>query len=283
MRQQLTPRQTRSAFTLIELLVVIAIIAILAAILFPVFSRARGQARQAVCMSNAKQLALGMMMYIQDNDERTPRAVNNDSASEKLNVTALPQVHGDNAFQNGDATVGRPAGFLLPYFKNQQVWRCPQDPVPFDGKTLNTNNSLALANATSYHFSLYLTGSQVDADNEITTGDGLANAAVPRVSETILARDGDASDGTNINNNTAIGGALIGEQFYTRHSDHTQAGRHYGKGNYVMLDGHAKTFPPEWVSPIDATDDPEHPCSPGPDCSPMKVNPNARAFFNLIP
>ncbi len=61
--------RTRSGFTLIELLVVIAIIAILAAILFPVFARARAKARQASCLSNVKQLTLGLLMYMQDYDE----------------------------------------------------------------------------------------------------------------------------------------------------------------------------------------------------------------------
>ena len=58
------------AFTLIELLVVIAIIAILAAILFPVFAQAREKARAIACMSNMKQIGIGVQMYIQDNDER---------------------------------------------------------------------------------------------------------------------------------------------------------------------------------------------------------------------
>ena len=62
--------RTRRGFTLIELLVVIAIIAILAAILFPVFARAREKARQTSCLSNVKQLVLGTMMYIQDYDEK---------------------------------------------------------------------------------------------------------------------------------------------------------------------------------------------------------------------
>src|SRR5438270_995448 len=62
----------RRGFTLIELLVVIAIIAILAAILFPVFAKARAQARKTVGISNLKQLALGTMMYAQDYDEQWP-------------------------------------------------------------------------------------------------------------------------------------------------------------------------------------------------------------------
>ena len=63
---------TRRGFTLIELLVVIAIIAILAAILFPVFARAREKAKATNCLSNCKQLILGMMMYVQDYDDNYP-------------------------------------------------------------------------------------------------------------------------------------------------------------------------------------------------------------------
>lgn len=74
-------KQNRTAFTLIELLVVISIIAVLAAILFPVFARARENARRASCMSNLKQIGLGFMMYTQDYDEMMPPAitVNNPS------------------------------------------------------------------------------------------------------------------------------------------------------------------------------------------------------------
>src|SRR5438309_1970214 len=90
-------------FTLIELLVVIAIIAILAAILFPVFAQARAKARQASCLSNTKQLGLALQMYVQDYDETV---VLND---------------------NGSATVPRLGwmDLLQPYIKNDGVLVCP--------------------------------------------------------------------------------------------------------------------------------------------------------------
>jgi prepilin-type N-terminal cleavage/methylation domain-containing protein/prepilin-type processing-associated H-X9-DG protein len=92
----------RSGFTLIELLVVIAIIAILAAILFPVFARAREKARQASCLSNQKQIGLGLMMYVQDYDEKTPVQ-----------------------FNGWDQPLWRDV--ILPYIKNGQVYQCPSD------------------------------------------------------------------------------------------------------------------------------------------------------------
>src|SRR5438552_262385 len=77
----------RSAFTLIELLVVIAIIAILAAILFPVFAQAREKARQATCLSNCKQLGTAVMMYTQDYDETLPQGYNGPSKNSWGKVT----------------------------------------------------------------------------------------------------------------------------------------------------------------------------------------------------
>jgi len=90
----------KSGFTLIELLVVIAIIAILAAILFPVFAKAREKARQTACISNSKQLGLGFMQYAQDYDEVLPYQ---HWAQE--NPTAWHKV--------------------VPYVKNTQVYKCP--------------------------------------------------------------------------------------------------------------------------------------------------------------
>jgi len=92
-------------FTLIELLVVIAIIAILAAILFPVFARAREKARQASCLSNVKQMSLAVEMYTQDYDETLPFAIG--------------------------GTMAQPQGLMeliAPYMKNTQIRLCPSDP-----------------------------------------------------------------------------------------------------------------------------------------------------------
>ena len=96
----------RRGFTLIELLVVIAIIAILAAILFPVFAKAREKARQASCLSNIKQLGLGLMQYCQDYDEMMP----------------LP-------YSDGGAGRQRWFDVCNPYLKNSQVRFCPSHSI----------------------------------------------------------------------------------------------------------------------------------------------------------
>ncbi len=101
----------RRGFTLIELLVVIAIIAILAAILFPVFARAREKARQTSCLSNLKQIALATLMYNQDYDERYMYEV-------WCNTGTLPNMCWDLIMYNYN-------GLITPYVKNTQVWSCP--------------------------------------------------------------------------------------------------------------------------------------------------------------
>lgn len=92
---------SRKGFTLIELLVVIAIISILAAILFPVFARARENARRTACLNNVKQLMLGLSMYVQDNDER------------------FPPKYGTGMWQS----------LLQPYTKSTSLMRCPSAPI----------------------------------------------------------------------------------------------------------------------------------------------------------
>src|SRR5579871_3500922 len=107
-------RPVRFGFTLIELLVVIAIIAILAAILFPVFAQAREKARQTMCLSNMKQISLAVLMYVQDYDEVTPLAYHN-AATGDANGTDT------NFYESWWA-------MIYPYNKNNQVTSCPSNP-----------------------------------------------------------------------------------------------------------------------------------------------------------
>lgn len=100
----------KRAFTLIELLVVIAIIAILAAILFPVFAQARESAKRSVCLSNGRQIGMATMMYTSDNDDGMPIF----SAYDELNAVGTPNHRGVEVW-------------VLPYTKNQQIFGSPLD------------------------------------------------------------------------------------------------------------------------------------------------------------
>jgi len=101
-------RQAPRGFTLIEMLVVIAVIAILAALLFPVFSQAREKARQASCASNVRQLALGLLMYVQGHDETLP-----------------PVAYGTEGGSEDSVVLW--AEMVAPYLKSDRVRLCPSD------------------------------------------------------------------------------------------------------------------------------------------------------------
>ncbi len=101
----------RRAFTLIELLVVIAIIAILAAILFPVFAQAKEAAKKTMCLSNMKQIGTAFALYCTDDEDRAPFA---------LPRRVQPINGGTNWYMPIDSQ-------LMPYIRNQQVWSCPSD------------------------------------------------------------------------------------------------------------------------------------------------------------
>src|SRR4030088_3180573 len=106
--------QRRFGFTLIELLVVIAIIAILAAILFPVFAQAREKARGTSCLSNAKQLGTAFQMYLQDYDEKAP-----------ARYAACPSTGPTDAANIPVVTQKLWSGVIQPYVKNTQIFICP--------------------------------------------------------------------------------------------------------------------------------------------------------------
>ena len=119
-------RHRHSGFTLIELLVVIAIIAILAAILFPVFAQAREKARATSCLSNQKQLGTGFMMYTQDYDETFPLR-SYAPGFEQTWITQPPDALAGNTARRMSYWIAA----TNPYLKNYQVWQCPSTP-PMD-------------------------------------------------------------------------------------------------------------------------------------------------------
>lgn len=152
---------TKVGFTLIELLVVIAIIALLAAILFPVFARARENARRASCQSNLKQLALGIIQYTQDYDEKLPIATYDDGAS--------------HTYPNGSTGTQMLWWHMIyPYVKSSQIFNCPSNSA---GVYLGGYNWVP-GTGTSYGYNWYF--------NNFTP---FSVAAIPQTAVTVLLSD----------------------------------------------------------------------------------------------
>lgn len=216
------PSRPRRAFTLIELLVVIAIIAILAAILFPVFARARENARRSSCASNLKQIGLGLMQYVQDYDEKYPRR--------RFEPVAAPDWD-----QNSWRSV------IQPYVKSTQVMVCPSNPdnakASFDpefrrsyagnanwiGNAPDTTERGIFAQSNEVHLAQVASPSQVIAVTEMWHA--------PWVS-IIIDR-----------NNLPYDDSATGGGVYTAYGDMLFAG-HLGTSNYLFADGHVKAMKP---------------------------------------
>ncbi len=204
----------KKGFTLIELLVVIAIIAILAAILFPVFARARENARRASCQSNLKQLALGVFQYTQDYDEKYPHLYSDiGGGGWTLPTTAA----GDQGW----------AMLLQPYLKSTQIYQCPSE------TTTPPTSDASLYGGAGYTDYWY---------NRILAGQ--SQAAVEAVSLTIMNGDGDGGngggslyyyDGTVAN--TSTGTATTAANITGLAAAHL---RHLDGGNFAFADGHVK-------------------------------------------
>ncbi|HSV75382.1 MAG TPA: DUF1559 domain-containing protein [Chthonomonadales bacterium] len=144
----------RQAFTLIELLVAIAIIAILAAILFPVFAQAREKARAASCLSNTKQFALSTLMYVQDYDETFPQS------AYSLDNPVLVPGSGDRVFTVFEA--------VAPYMRNTGILVCPSHRPGIDFTAIL--QAIGLRSAGAFRYASYAMNFAVFQDPSIPPG-----------------------------------------------------------------------------------------------------------------
>lgn len=203
----------RSGFTLIELLVVIAIIAILAAILFPVFAKAREKARQASCLSNVKQMMLGVLAYAQDYDERLPNQW-------MLNVQPTHIVIGQAVATNYFTW----PELIMPYTKNDQIFQCP---------------SKQWTQMISY--SSYPTAYQYNSNNSGFGCAGVAMGTVTQPSSTIILFDGWGSMDSGGWSTTNLADLLSGTpDAVATAALCTTVRRHNDGSNVGFVDGHAK-------------------------------------------
>jgi len=217
--------KTYRAFTLIELLVVIAIISILAAILFPVFARARENARRASCMSNMKQIGLGLMQYTQDYDERYP-------PSSYCNLTSCAPGDQDSDPSKPSGTFGTYAvstgnhrtwmDFIYPYVKSTQVFVCPSSQVPKTTPNYGYSDAFNMFGTASYY---YRNG------GTSTYWIPISLASVTRPSEVICITE---YSNTNIEMQPAYVRTLA------NNPANTEVTPHLDGGNAIYADGHAK-------------------------------------------
>lgn len=206
-------RARRSAFTLIELLVVIGIIAVLAAILFPVFATARAKARQTVCISNLKQIGLAVHMYAQDFDDLLPFALDSSDVAVPQIWSTQPaacysqiqamRTAGQVLHWHHQAITTGPfiPGVLDSYLKSRDVWRCPAD-VGFEYLDNNdscngpcpmpSHPSMYETHGASYFYHTSIAVAQRDIDTLSGTTRGSVKNSVG-TSQMILLFDGAGS------------------------------------------------------------------------------------------
>ena len=203
----------RRGFTLIELLVVIAIIAILAAILFPVFAKARVKAQGASCLSNLKQIGHGVAMYVQDYDSRLPGMWDNTAGNTRFGGWMWYR-----AYPNGNPGDFDPArGSLNDYIKNVQLFVCPIDQS-------KQGNSYAM-NALLSQNNPFVQG--------FHPGRKISRIKSP-ASTFLFIEEATGANGTT-------------DDAYLVPPGNIASGRHLGGSNVAFCDGHAKWLRPEMV------------------------------------
>jgi len=226
-------KTSKQGFTLIELLVVIAIISVLAAILFPVFARARENARRASCQSNMKQIALGIIMYSQDYDGKL------------LYYSAIPKESSPS-----------PLTGVIPYIKSEQIFRCPSANLA----TPNTITSDDVpANATEYGFPAAAGTSPttiIMGSTAVTLIDSIPQptlqcllAETVKASGTYGGKRGFDRFRANDITDTGLVGIMPG--FGTVAG--TTSTRHFDGNNFAFVDGHVKWLKKETIEMPHAT------------------------------
>ncbi|MGQ9789136.1 MAG: DUF1559 family PulG-like putative transporter [Armatimonadota bacterium] len=218
----------RSAFTLIELLVVIAIIAILAAILLPVFAQAREKARSASCLSNLRQYALATLAYVQDYDETFPQSVYS------MDHAILLPGSGDRVFTVYDAT--------MPYVKNIDIMVCPSQRPGID--FLAILQTLGLRGSGSFRYSSYAMNFAVFQDPALPPGlfekDPVVSlGAIGEPANTTMFYDGTfvPRGGAQVDPICPAPSAPFAWDNFPAHP------RHSDGFNVNFVDGHAKYYP----------------------------------------
>lgn len=225
-----------AGFTLIELLVVISIIAILAALLFPTFARARESARRASCASNLKQIGLAMLQYAQDNDERCLPGATGDGVTNGLGWMCIIQ----------------------PYLKSTQILICPSDgdrstslDNPINGRWFSGMTAFHVSYAYNGHISGTNLGGATEADKAIIDASAVSLALIQNPTTTVMATDSGANPSTNINPLlwTPKKGAwiledarlsMVKEPSDVNYNVAAPIARHMETTNVLWVDGHVK-------------------------------------------
>lgn len=221
-------------FTLIELLVVIAIIAILAAILFPVFARARENARRASCLSNLKQIGLSMMMYTQDYDEHLTA----------LNLSNTGVVLPDGSTHTTELWFQ----MLYPYMKNIQVLNCPSEST-----VVWTSGSYTGLIPYGYNYTAptWVCSSNCGVNMGTAGQAGASLAAIEDASGTIMITDSkyyySLEPSTARTAANADGSNCVSPSF----SGGCTSARHLGTVGSLFVDGHVKAL--QWQTILGGT------------------------------